>query len=474
MTETLPRKGDIIRLHIDDLAYGGRGLARREDFVWFVERAIPGQTVLAQVSRRCKSYGEAFLREVVEESEHWTEPACPHFGVCGGCKLQHLVYEKQLEAKTNQVVDLVSRLGGVKDIPMEPSLPALALYRYRNKMEFTFSDNPWLLPGDQEPRPEMVLGLHVPRRFDKVLEIDSCRLQSNLADQVLTAVRELSLNSGLSPYNLRWHQGFFRFLVLREGSGSGDFMVNLVTSGQEGSRGDQEVDLIAERLSARIPGITTFVHSISDRLAQAAFSERSRIIFGPGIIREKIGECIFQISPDAFFQTNTRQTETLFNSIARLAGLSGRETVYDLYCGTGAIGIFLAGRARRVLGIEVIESAVRDARRNAAINRLENIEFIQADMKDAIREKDELAGKFGSPDLVILDPPRGGTHPKTVTDLVTLQAPRLIYVSCNPSILARDLQILRGSGYALTALQPVDMFPHTAHIESVALLRWDG
>ena len=464
------RRGDVIELAVTDLVYGGRGLARQNDFVWFVERALPGQTVRARVSRRRKTYGEAYTLEVLTPSPWQEEAPCPVFGICGGCKFQHYNYGRQVAAKVSQVDDLVRQVGGIEDVPILPVIEAEQRYRYRNKMEFSFCDHPWFVEG-RDGRPEgFALGLHVPRRFDRVLDLDGCLIQSEKADRVFRSIRDLTLASGLPPYNLKTHLGYWRFLVIREGACTGDLMINLITSGQQAAERQSAVERLFESLLERHPEITTLIHSVSDKLAQAAFADSARLIKGDGKIREKIGDCVFEISANAFFQTNSLQTERLFTAVADIAGFSGGETIYDLYCGTGAIGIFLADRVANVLGIEVIEQAVKDARRNASLNGLQNIEFITADMKDAIADRQELERIFGAPDIVILDPPRGGTHPKTVKHLLEIGAPRIIYVSCNPSILARDLSILCGEMYHLEKLQPVDMFPHTAHIESIALL----
>lgn len=465
------RRGDILELQVTDLVYGGRGLARDNDFVWFVEKGLPGQTVRAKVSRHRKSFGEAYVLEVISPSPWETEPPCPVFGTCGGCKFQHFDYRRQVAAKVAQIAELVRRVGGIADPPMLPAIEADRLYHYRNKMEFSFCDYPWRME-EREGRPEgFALGLHVPRRFDRVLDLDACLIMSEKANSVFADMRNLTLASGLPPYNLKSHIGYLRFLIIREGTHTGDLMLNLVTSGQQAAEREAAVDHLAAALLERHPQITTLIHSVSDKLAQAAFADSARVLKGDGKIREKIGGRIFEISSDAFFQTNSFQTERLFSAIADMAGFGGDETVYDLYCGTGAIGIFLADKVKNVLGIEVVEQAVKDARRNAALNGLANIEFITADMKEAIADREELERIFGRADAVILDPPRGGTHPKTVKHLLQLKAPAIIYVSCNPSILARDLDILCHDAYRLEKLQPVDMFPHTAHIESIALLK---
>ena len=463
----------ILELEVEKLAYGGRGVARKDDFVWFVDGGLPGQRVKAQARRKKRRYGEAFIKEVLRPSKDQIASPCPYFGVCGGCQLQHLDYTAQIAAKGQQVSELLERMGGLGGLAVESTIGADKLYGYRNKMEFSFANRRWV--GDEaDGLPDnWALGLHVPRRFDKVLEIEACLLQSDRANAVLRTVNAFArstMTKKLWAYDHKTHQGFWRFLILREGHLTGDLMVNVITSGQFGEVGDAVIDELAALIQERHPEVTTLIHGISDKLAQTAFAETSRVLIGSGRITERIGDKVFEISPNAFFQTNSRQTETLFKAIAQAAELTGEETVYDLYCGTGAIGIYLANQAKNVLGIEVIPEAVDDARRNAELNGLTNVHFRVGDMKDAIKNRDQLAQKHGAPHVAILDPPRGGTHPKTIQHLMALDAPTIVYVSCNPSILARDMAMLCEKHYTPELIQPVDMFPHTGHVEVVVRL----
>ena len=465
------KKAETIDLVIDDLAFGARGIARSDDFVWFVERGIPGQKVRARIIKKKKNYGEAFVQDVLEPSPHQVEPPCPYFGTCGGCRLQHLDYEVQVDAKTRQVKDILERIGGFHDIDVRPTLPSDHIYAYRNKMEFSFSDRRWLSEDDPPDKPkDFALGLHTPGRFDKVLDIDACLLQSEKSNRVLKTIKDLALQTNLPAYGVRSHNGFYRFLVIREGKNTEDLMLNFVTSGQSPKEGNEAIRWIVHKMFWRHPEITTVIHSISDRKAQAAFADSEKLILGPERMTEKIGNRVFEISSNAFFQTNTHQAERLFDTILEVADFHGSEIVYDLYCGTGAIGMMIAEKVKQVIGIEVIESALEDAERNVELNKIDNMKFVLADMKDALKDTEFLEAEFGLPDVVILDPPRGGTHPKSIKGLLRLSPPKIIYVSCNPSILARDLQILCEKEYTLEAVQPVDMFPHTGHIEVVAML----
>ena len=465
------RKKQIIPLDVVDLAFGGRGIARENDYVWFVDGGIPGQRVMARIYHIRKQFGEARAVETVKPSPDQVDPACPYFGVCGGCQLQHLRYERQVEAKTRQVKDILERIGGFRDVDVLPTLPAPEIYGYRNKMEFTFSDLRWTLENDASDKPaDFALGLHVPGRFDKVLDIDVCPLQSDRANGILKTVQERILETGLPPYGARSHRGVWRFLVLREGKNTGDLMVHFITSGQEIARTREAVDGLAETLAARHPEITTITHATTDRLSQVAYGEQERTLLGTGKIRETLRGRTFEISSGSFFQTNTGQAERLFEKVSELAELSGTECVYDLYCGAGAIGLSIADRVRRVVGVEAVEPAVRDALRNAEINGITNVVFAAGDMKDALRDR-VFQSEFDPPDVVILDPPRGGTHPSAIRDVLALDAPKIVYVSCNPPILARDAKTLCETAYDLKIVQPVDMFPHTGHVEAVAVFR---
>ena len=463
-------KRQIIDLHIDGLAFGARGVGRKDGFVCFVDGAVPGQRVKAEILKVRDRFADARLAEVSEPSPDQVSPPCPYFGVCGGCRLQNLAYGKQVEWKTRQVREILARIGGFPEDVVRPAVPAPAEYGYRNKMEFTFGSRPWLLEKDKEaPPPFYALGLHVPGKFDRVLDIDACLLQSEKANRLYFDAKRRILGTGLPAYGPKTHAGVWRFLIVREGKNTGGLLLHVITSGQDAEKTRSALDTAAEELGKAHPDLTTVVHGMTDRMSQVAFADGERILRGGGTITESIGNRTFEISASSFFQTNTQQAERLFQAVADLARLDGGETVYDLYCGTGTIGIFLADRARRVLGVESVEAAVRNARRNAELNGCSNVEFVRRDMKDALGDPG-LTGTHGRPDVVVLDPPRGGTHPHTVRDLIRLAAPKIVYVSCNPPILAKDAKTLCENGYALETVQPVDLFPHTAHVEAVAVL----
>jgi 23S rRNA (uracil1939-C5)-methyltransferase len=454
----------MIELTIHDLAFGGRGVARQDDFVWFVPYGLPGQKVRARIINKKKRYGEAAIDAVLESSPDQVEAPCPYFQICGGCQLQHLAYEKQVEAKTSQIREILQRIAGIRDVPIQPAIPAESIWGYRNKMEFTFSNRRWFPEG---PMPgadnSFALGLHVPGRFDRVLDIDRCSIQSDRMNLVLQTIRQATQASGLPAYDIRTHEGVWRFLIIREGRRTGDIMVHLITSSQS-DRVQEVIREISSRLASTVEGLTGFVHGISDKTAGVAYADSESVILGKPEITERLGNLTFTISPGAFFQTNTEQAERLFESVLRLAEVDQTQTVFDLYCGGGAIGLFLSPYVKRVVGIEVIASAVEDARRNAESNSITNAEFRLGDLRDALDDP-----TLEKPDLVVLDPPRGGTHPKTIQRLADMAPPKIVYVSCNPAILARDLAVLIPF-YTIREIQPLDLFPHTGHIETVVAL----
>ncbi len=461
------RRGEEITLQIDDVAYGGLGVARLNGLVIFVENGLPGQTVRARIVKKKSDYLTARILEVLKRASYETEPQCAHFGVCGGCKWQNVAYAQQLAFKQAIVRDSLNRLGGFTDFELEPTLPSPDVFFYRNKMEFSFSDRRWLLPNreqDEKPK-DFALGLHVPRRYDKLVDIDACVLQSPESNSILNLVKAFALESGKAPWSTTKHTGFWRHLVIREGKNTGQRMVNVVTSEKD--------ELLLKKLAAELASssisITSVVNNVNRSLGSTAFGEEEWTVWGSPTIEEKLGDYRFRISANSFFQTNTRQAERLYDTVVEFAGFQGNEIVYDLYSGTGTISIYISGHVRQVLGIEVIESAVQDARQNKEINNIENVEFILGDVKDEMRRVEEILAVVGRPDVLIVDPPRAGLHPKSVKKILEMAPPKIIYVSCNPTTLARDLTGWK-SRYSLRRVRPVDMFPHTYHIETVALL----
>jgi 23S rRNA (uracil1939-C5)-methyltransferase len=457
-------KGAEIELQVDKLAFGGKALARVDGYVVFLDRAVPGQTVKALITRKKRNYAEARVIQTISQSPAYTPAVCPHFGVCGGCFWQDISYDEQLFWKKAHISECLEHIARTGEIEIRPIIASPEVFHYRNKMEFTFSHRRWLLPEeldhDVDPQSLFGLGLHVRGLFDKVLNIDTCFLHSSEGSAILREVRDWAAASGLPAYSVRTHEGYWRFLVIREAKTTGQLLVHLITSGSPAPNGG--VERLAELLRSKFPQITTLVHSISDKSSQVAVGDSTRVVFGPGYIEEMLGALRFRISAHSFFQTNTRAALKLYETIDRLAAFDGSEKVWDLYCGTGSIGLYIASRVKSVIGIELVEEAVRDARENCLLNSIDNCSFHGGDLKDVIGK----ASQAGRPDVVIVDPPRAGMHPKVVKSLLETLPRRIIAVSCNPASLARDAALLLDD-YAMGEVQPVDLFPHTPHLECV-------
>ena len=456
------KKGDSIELDIESLAFGGKGVAKVDGLAIFVERTVPGQKVLARIIKKKKSFAEAYPLEYLKKADNEIDPKCAHFGICGGCRLQNLEYEDQLTEKTNQVRDLIQRMGGFADFEVKPALPSPTAFNYRNKMEFTFTPNPWRLHPDDEDEP-IGLGQHIPNRFDKIVHIETCHLQKPIMNDIMNFVFAFAKEHGWEAYNNRTHQGWARNLVLRYGEHTDDIMVNLVTKTYE----EDHMEIFKNAITSQFPQISTLINSITTRLSDVAIGEKEVFLHGPGTIKDRLGESEFEISASSFFQTNTRQAEILYAEALKGTDLKGGEVVYDLYCGTGTISLFLANDAKKVYGFELIASSVKNARRNAKDQGFDNVEFILGDLKDVLSQNVE---RIEPADVIVVDPPRAGLHQNVVDDVIKVGPEKLVYVSCNPSTLARDLKLFCEKDYELISVQPVDMFPHTTHIETVAHL----
>ncbi|MBI2428517.1 MAG: 23S rRNA (uracil(1939)-C(5))-methyltransferase RlmD [Ignavibacteriales bacterium] len=465
--------GDVVEVNIESTGFEGKSVARVEGFVVFVEGAVEGDVVKAKILKTKKKYAEAKVVEVLKPSPKRIEPRCSYFGTCGGCKWQHVDYKAQLQFKQQHVVDAIERIGGMKDVPILPIVASDDIYFYRNKLEFSFSEKAWqVAPPPSPPQlgrgerggADFALGFHVPQRWDKVLDVHECFLQSELSNGILNAVREFALANTIPAYSQETESGYFRNLVIREGKNTGDVMVNVVTF-------EDKPEIMAKltaELTKKFPEITTVINNVNQRKSQVAVGDFEKVYHGEGIIHDKIGDKLFQISANSFFQTNTKQTEKLYSLAKEFAGLKPTDVVYDLYCGTGSIALYISDAAKQVIGIELVESSIINARMNAELNRVTNCEFIAGDLKEMLTKDVAWKERFSHPDVIIVDPPRSGMHPKAVEELGNLKVPAIVYVSCNPATLARDLQMLLTYGYAVEKVQPVDMFPHTYHIECVA------
>jgi 23S rRNA (uracil1939-C5)-methyltransferase len=448
-----PRRGDRFTIAIDDLAFGGQGVGRAGGYVVFVPGGLPGDRLTVTMTDARARFGRAEIEVVEEASPHRVTAPCPYFGRCGGCRLQHMAYEAQLSFKEKQVRDCLQRLGRLGEFDLRPIVPAPEIFGYRNKMEFTVTG------ATGAPR----IGLHEAARYDVVLDIERCLLQSDTMNVLLDEVRHQARARQLSVYDQQSGEGLLRFVTLREGQRTGEAMVNIVTAAPDVGG----LAPVAEALRARVPATTSVVLNVNGKKASVAVGTEEHLLHGRDHITERLDDVAFQVSANSFFQTNTRQAERLFAIVADAAGLTGGETLMDLYSGTGAISLLLARRCRRVYGIEVAEAAVADAVRNAAANDIAHCTFLAGEVRHVLPA---LIADGVRADVVVADPPRAGFHPKALRALAALAAGRIVYVSCNPATLARDLGDLAQNGYRLEWVQPVDMFPHTPHIEAVARL----
>ncbi len=457
------KKGQEIDLYIDRTAHGGAGVARKDGFVVFVRGGVPGDRVMARVYRKKKGYAEAAIVEVLEPSPDRVPAPCPYAGICGGCQWQHVAYERQLEYKRGHVLDALERIGGLRGVPVHETIPSQLVLGYRNKMEFSFAERRWLLPeelGRDDVEQGMALGLHVPGTFNKIIDVDACLIQAPLGNAILAVIREEARQSRLSVYGIKSHEGFWRFVTLRHSVARDEWLVNLVTAEDR----PEALEPLARDLQDRFPRIRTVVNNISMRKAAVAVGEQEHVLAGDGVLEDELGPYVFRFSANSFFQTNTKGAETLYGVVADYAGLTGRESVLDLYCGTGTISILLSGLAKQVIGMEMAISAVEDAVKNCVLNNVGNCRFIAGDVRET------LSGLNERPEVAIIDPPRAGMHKDVLGAVLELGCDRVVYVSCNPATLARDLAEM-SVDYDVLEVQPVDLFPHTFHIESIALLK---
>ena len=455
------KKGLIVEVEIQDVAFGGKGIARIDGLAVFVDQAVTGDRVEARIVRKRKQYAEARVMRLVSPSPDRVPAPCPYSGFCGGCKWQFLRYECQLAYKRRHVAESLKHIGGLEGVNVHSTLPADPIFGYRNKMEFSCADRRWLLPAEMHREDVDIgfaLGLHVPGTFHKVLDTQACLLQPDRGNDLLGTVRREMRRSGLPPYGLRSHEGFWRFLMLRHSVAHDRWLVNLITAAEDTHR----LQPMAERIRQRYPEVVSVVNNVTARKAAVAFGEYEVALAGENGLRDRIGSYEFEISANSFFQTNTRAARRLYEMTKAYARLRGTDRVVDLYCGTGTISIYLADAARRIDGIEIAESAVADARRNCALNGIDNCRFLCGDVRGRLSE-------LKTPDVMVVDPPRDGMHKDVVAQVMAMGPRRIVYVSCNPATLARDIAVLK-SDYRVAEVQPVDMFPHTWHIESVARL----
>jgi 23S rRNA (uracil1939-C5)-methyltransferase len=456
------KKGQRFTLEVSHIAFGGKGLAKPDGFAVFIDKAVPGDVVEVQITRKKKNYAEARVVELLEPSSDRIDAECPYSGYCGGCKWQFLDYEKQLAYKQQHVAEALAHIGQIENALVHETIPSKQLFGYRNKMEFSCSDRRWVLPNEMDRQDldrTFALGLHVPGTFNKVIDTEVCLLHPPLGNDILAHIRQAIKSSELPPYGLKSHEGYWRFVMLRNSAFHGHWMVNIVTSFKD----TKTMASLAHELMEQFPDVVSVINNITARKSSVAIGETERLVAGEPFLKERIGSFEFIISANSFFQTNSVGAQTLYDKAKEYAELQGHETVLDLYSGTGTIAIYFAGSAKHVIGIEQVESAVRNAEKNCLINNVTNCQFIQGDIKDKLPQ---LTVK---PQVVVIDPPRAGMHKDVVHQILKLAPERIVYISCNPASLARDVAILSET-YDLLEVHPVDMFPHTYHIEVVAKL----
>ena len=453
-------------VEITGVAAEGKSIARVDDMVVFIPYGAPGDVVNIKLDKKKRSYAEAHIVEMVKPSERRVEPMCEHFGTCGGCKWQHIPYEDQLRYKREQVVDALTRIAKVEIPEVNPTLGSQQTQCYRNKLEYTFSCKCWIsfedLRSGREITDRNALGFHIPGAFDKVLDIKKCWLQDDLSNRIRLFIRQYALSRGYDFYDIKAQQGFMRTLMVRIAS-TGEVMLIVVFARPE----QEKIDDVMGAIAAEFPEITSLLYVVNQKMNDTIADQEVVTYRGRDYIIEEMEGLQFRIGPKSFYQTNSRQAYELYKVARRMADLKPDDLVYDLYTGTGTIANFLARQVRKVVGIEYVPEAIADAKLNSEVNGIDNTLFYAGDMKDVLT--DEFIANHGRPDAMIIDPPRAGMHEDVVKVILNARPERIVYVSCNPATQARDLALM-DAYYKVEEVQPVDMFPHTHHVENVAKL----
>lgn len=457
------------QVEITSIAAEGKALCRWNDCVVFVPYCVPGDIVDLQVTKKKHNFMEARVERFHKYSDKRTEPVCKHYGECGGCKWQILPYEEQLRYKQQQIVDNLTRIGKVELPEISPILGSKQIYAYRNKLEFTFSDKRWIswdeihaAGGIENVEKGYGVGFHIPNCFDKVLDITECFLMSDINNRIRNFIRDYAKQYQLSFLDLREQTGLLRNIILRKNQN--EEMMLIVVFAEEDAEKQQT---LLQALHEQFPEITSLLYVLNQKCNDTIQDLPIKVYFGKDHIMEQMEDLQFKVGPKSFYQTNTEQALELYRVARDFAGLTGRELVFDLYTGTGTIANFVARQARQVIGIEYVPEAIEDARINSEINHIDNTLFFAGDMKDILNR--EFIGQYGRPDVIITDPPRAGMHEDVVNTILFAEPQKIVYVSCNPATQARDLNLL-DEKYKVTRVQPVDMFPHTQHVENVVLL----
>ena len=459
-----PEQRALSDISIVDIAEEGKGVGKAGELVLFVDKAIPGDVVDIEVQRKKKNFAEARISRMIQPSPHRITPFCEHFGICGGCKWQHMDYAAQLHYKQKSVDNALTRLGKIDTSCMETILPAPESRYYRNKLEYTFSNKRWFTDDEDEQSKEQpnALGFHVPSRFDKILDITHCYLQQDPSNDIRNKLRAFALENQVSFYNLRQHEGALRNLIIRTAS-TGEVMVIVVFAYAD----EETVAKTMAFVAGEFPQLTSLLYILNQKKNDTIFDQEIHVYAGRDHIFEEMEGLRFKVGAKSFYQTNSKQAYELYKITRDFAAFEGHERVYDLYTGAGTIANFVARHVQEVIGVEYVPSAIEDAKINSELNGIGNTRFFAGDMKDVLTP--EFIAIHGKPDVVITDPPRAGMHPDVVARLLEMGAPKIVYVSCNAATQARDIALLT-ERYTVTRIRPVDMFPHTQHVENVALL----
>ncbi|MGL4347238.1 MAG: 23S rRNA (uracil(1939)-C(5))-methyltransferase RlmD [Chitinophagaceae bacterium] len=447
---------------IEQYAAEGKGLGRLDGKAIFVSKTVPGDKVEVFISSNKKNWAEGKVLQFIEYSPLREKPFCKHFNICGGCNWQMLTYKQQLQYKQQEIEGQLNHIGGLDLPPIFPIIGSEKTTAYRNKIEFSFSVFPFFEKPKEKKIEMPVLGFHAPKFFDKIIDIDTCYLMDNHCNEIRNFIRKYAIEQGYTFYNPRTHEGFLRNIILRN-STLGQWMINIIF----GENNSEKINLFLKPLLPRFSWIDTIVYTINTKFNDSIYDLYPILIKGNGYIEEKLKDFTYRISPKSFFQTNTLQAEKLYQIVEDFLDLKHTEIVYDLYCGTGSIGIFLSKKAKKIIGIELLQDAIQDAIQNSSINKLQNTTFFTGDAAKICN--DDLFQQNGFPDAIVVDPPRGGLNPNLIQTLLKISSPKIVYVSCNPATQARDLKLLQ-ENYRITKVQPLDIFPHTYHTENVVLL----
>lgn len=449
---------NLVEIDIVDLAFDGKSVGHMDGKVIFLKGGLPGEKVLVEITQEKRRYNQGIVREIITKSPQRIDAVCSHFGQCGGCTWQDLAYPDQLAYKQKQVNDCLERIGTLADVKINKIIGSENIFHYRNKMEYS---------SHTTDDSGFALGLHVRGAFDQIFNLNECHITSQYDADLVKWMRGYLEKENIPIYDVKNHIGYFRFLMLRHAQKTDDYMVNIITN-----YGDfPDTEKMVDELTSAFPFVTTIIHNQNGQKSNVATGEIEKVLFGPGYIEEKINHLRFQISANSFFQTNPIQAQVLYQTGFDLLNAQPTERVLDLYCGTGSIGLLLADKVKEVIGVELVGAAIVAAKNNAKINNITNAEFLECDAKKFLIENNETVHQF---DIVIIDPPRAGLNPKALKHLIKLNPPKILYISCNPATFARDAKELVASGYVLPEVSPVDMFPHTMHIEMVGLFTKNG